>query len=305
MKNYKTLLNEVVNNSSVRKMSDEESKALKKCALSIFDDILNLCNKNGLTVFMVGGSCLGAVRHHGFIPWDDDVDVSMPRGDYDKLICLLEAGALGDDYEFVYPNNKRDCPMTWLQIFRKDTTLINLGGPRKKFPNSCYIDVFPIEGVPSNKYVRRVKAWIANSLRLIANTVSDACEPVSPEMEAFYKSNKKLSRMMNCRRCFGRLFSFASHKKWVWLFEKFVRNGDMSDWVGIPTGRGLYYNESHPSSVFFPPTEGEFEGRKVLLPANYDAYLKALYGDYMWIPPEDKRESHFIKDIELPEEFYN
>ena len=87
-------------------------------------------------------------------------------------------------------------------------------------------------------------------------------------------------------------------------YERFVKNADMSGWVGIPTGRGLYFNESHPSSVFFPPIEGEFEGRKVLLPANCDIYLSRLYGDYMVIPPMEKRESHFIKDIHLPADFY-
>ena len=304
MKNYKTLLNEAVNNSFLRKMTEEESKALKKCALSIFDDLINLCNKNGLTVFMGGGSCLGAVRHHGFIPWDDDIDVNMPRPDYDKLIGLLESGALGDNYEYVYPHKEKDSPCLWLQIYKKSTRLITVGGEREKYPNGCYIDVFPIEGVPSGDWHRRVKGWVSNGIRLIANMVMDAESSLNPELKKLYESDRNLNRMMKIRRILGRLCSVVSHKKWVWWFDCYARNIDMSNWVGIPTGRGLYYNESHPSSVFFPPIDGEFEGRKVLLPANYDAYLKALFGDYMWIPPEEKRESHFIKELELPEKFY-
>lgn len=304
MKSYKSLLNEAVNSSSLRRLTEEESMALKKCMLDFYDVLKRICEENQLCLMLIGGTCLGAVRHKGFIPWDDDLDLTMPRPDYDKLIKLLESGVLGDNYEFVYPNTKKDSPRNWLQIHRKDTKLVNLGGPSKHFPNSCFIDVFPIEGVPSNKYMRRVKAWIANIIRLIANTVYDVNEFDSPEMEAFYKSNKDLDRMMTRRRWLGRLFSFASHKTWIMCYERFVKDADMSGWVGIPTGRGLYYNESHPSSVFFPPIEGEFEGRKVLMPANTDVYLSRLYGNYMVIPPVENRESHFIKDIQLPAGFY-
>ena len=305
MKNYKTLLNQAVNNSSLHKITDEESVALKKCVLAIYDDVSHICEENGLVMFMGGGSCLGAVRHKGFIPWDDDLDVNMPRPDYDKLISLLEAGVLGDNYEFVYPHKEKDSPCLWLQIYRKDTRLITVDGERTNYPNGCYIDVFPIEGVPVNKWHRRLKGWVSNGIRLIANMVMDAESPLNPELKKLYESDKSLNRMINIRRLLGRLFSIISHQKWVCWFDSHARNNDMSGWVGIPTGRGLYYNESHPSSVFFPPKEGDFEGRKVLLPANYDAYLKALYGDYMCIPPEDKRESHFVKELDLPQKFYS
>ena len=304
MKSYKRLLNEAMNTSGLRKITETEAKAMKQCLMQIYLDIETLCKKNDLCIMLTGGSCLGAVRHKGFIPWDDDIDVMMPRPDYEKLIELLEAGALGKNYEFVYPSNKIESPMTWLQIYRKDTLLVTLGGPRKKFPNGCYVDVFPIEGVPSSNFVRHCKAFVSNSLRIIANTVGELYDDESADLEDFYDSNKELKKMVTYRKWFGRMFSFVSHKTWIWWFDRWARNTDMSGWVGIPTGRGLYYNESHPASVFFPPQEGEFEGRKVLLPANYDAYLSRLYGDYMQIPPVEKRESHFIKELRLPEEFY-
>lgn len=305
MKSYKLLLNGAMNSSGLRQLTEEEKAAMKKCLLDFYDLLNSLCTDNNLTLMMAGGTCLGAVRHKGFIPWDDDLDLMMPRPDYDKLISLLESGALGDNYEFVYPSNKKDCPTTWLQIYRKDTRLITVDGERANYPNGCYIDVFPIEGVPVKKWLRRLKGWVSNGMRLIANMVMDAESPLNPELKKLYESDKSLNRMMKIRRILGGLFSIISHQKWVCWFDCHARNSDMSGWVGIPTGRGLYYNESHPSSVFFPPKEGDFEGRKVLLPANYDAYLKALYGDYMCIPPEDKRESHFVKELDLPQKFYS
>ena len=304
MKNYKSLLNEAVNSSSLHKITDKEAEALKMCVLSIFDEFSRVCKTNGLSFFMGGGSCLGSVRHKGFIPWDDDLDLIMPRPDYEKLITLLEDGVLGDNYEFVYPNIEKDSPCLWLQIYRKDTRLITIDGVREKYPNGCYIDVFPIEGVPANKFHRRLKGWISNGIRLIANMVMDSEMVMTPESKNFYNSDKELHRMMVIRRTLGRLFSVVSHRRWVWWFDRHARDCDMNTYVGIPTGRNLYFRESHPANVFFPPSEGVFEKRKVLLPADTDAYLFALYGDYMKIPPIEKRESHFVRELQLPAEYY-
>lgn len=305
MKNYKEILNHAAYKGNIRKLRPEESNALKRCVLDMYDAIANLCKKNGLMFFLGGGTCLGAIRHKGFIPWDDDLDLNMPRSDYDKLINLLENGALGDDYEFTYPSKVKDSPCLWLQIFRKDTRLIPVDGERSKFPNGCYIDIFPLEGVPSNQIFRHLKGWISNILRLIANMVMDAETPTSPALRNMCDSDKKLKYMMVLRRSLGSVFSIVSHKKWAWLFDCFARNPIISEYVGFPTGRNLFFKESHPIDVFFPLCEGVFEGRKVCLPAKADVYLKSLYGDYMIIPSEDKRESHFILDIKLPDKYFS
>ena len=300
MRSYKTVLNEAVKAFGARKLTISETEALKRCMPDMYDHIVNVCSENDLHIMLIGGSCLGAVRHKGFIPWDDDLDLVMSRPDYDKFTSLLEEGIMGDSYEYVYPNPKKDSPILWLQIYNKDTKLISVEGERPQYPNGCYVDIFPIDGVPTNSLLRRIKGYFANSIRLVANMVVDVKQPMTPSLKAFYASHKELQRMMLVRRGLGHVFGVVSHKIWVNLYEWFVRNPKMTGYVGIPTGRGLYYKESHPASVFFPPIKGFFEGREVLLPANPDAYLKALYGDYMRIPPFEERESHFIVDIQLP-----
>lgn len=304
MKSYKNLLNEAMQSSGIRVISEEESKALKGCLLEFLDKILTISKKYNLCVMLTGGSCLGAVRHRGFIPWDDDLDLMMPRMDLERLIDLLKGEELVSNWELVYPQKDKDSSCLWLQIYNTDTRLITIDGERANFPNGCYVDIFPIEGVPSNKFFRKIKGWVANGLRLIANMVLDAQTPMTKELRDFYSSSDKLHRMMIARIALGRFFSIVSHKRWVWWYDRFVRNLSNKNYAGIPTGRNLYFRESHPSNVFFPPTEGVFEGRKVFLPSNPDSYLRALYGDYMRIPPVEKRESHFIKELSLPGKYY-
>ena len=304
MKSYKELLNEAAHAANLHKLSDVEANAIKKCALEIYDRLDEICKENQLCLMLIGGSCLGAVRHQGFIPWDDDLDVTMPRPDYEKLITLLKEGAMGNDFEFACPASEKDSPILWLKIYKKDTKLIETEGIYPNTPLGCFVDVFPIDGVPTNDRYRRIKGYIANGIRLIANMVVDSKIAVTPFMKKVYALNAPLKRMMFVRRFLGRLFSVVNHKTWTRWYDKFVKNTNMDSFVGIPTGRGLYYGESHPASVFFPPRDGLFEGRIVRLPADTDAYLTRLYHNYMQIPPEEKRESHFIVKLELPEQYF-
>ena len=121
MKSESQLMSELSHRTNyLRELSDVESSALKNAILNIYKDVATLCDKSGLTFMMCGGTCLGAIRHHGFIPWDDDLDIMMPRRDYNKLIVLLEKGELGEKYEFTYPHKNRDANNVFLKIFRKN-----------------------------------------------------------------------------------------------------------------------------------------------------------------------------------------
>jgi len=305
MKSLKEQLNSVMNtDGSLRRLDEKELAALKRCILDMFIHIKNICEENGLVMMLTGGSCLGAIRHNGFIPWDDDLDLMMPRTDYDRLLQLCERGALGDEYEFTYPDRKHDAPCAFLKIYLKESKIIEIGGESKKYPNGVFVDIFPIEGAPRSLLVRKIKGTIANALRLCANMV-DGCGSWSKERTDFYKQSKGLYLNMRCRQLIGRTLSVFSHKKWICWYDCFVKNDVIGDYAVIPTGRKLYVGETLSSNVYFPPSKGVFEGIEVNLPANPDAYLKNLYGNYMWIPPVEKRESHMIIELYLPEKYYN
>ena len=302
---YKTLLNEEIEKCSSLKMLDKhELAALKKCMLDIYRILADFCEKHNLTIMLAGGSCLGAVRHKGYIPWDDDLDVMMPRYDYDKLIDYLEKGELSDKLEFTCPSKFHDSPNIWLKLYMKETRFVELGQENSLFPKGVKIDVFALDGTPTPGVKLKIKSFIANFLHIIANTVGNPIRKFTPTEKEIFFASPKLKNFVIFRLIFGAMFSFISHQKWAWWFDKFVSNGDMKRYVGIPTGRKLYGGEVFPTDVYFPPQKGLFEGETVNLPANTDAYLKNLYRNYMQLPPEDKREKHFVIEFSLPARYY-
>lgn len=299
MKSYKMLLNEAAKKSQILKeLSPEELVSLNKCLLGILKDIASLCEKNDLTYMLGGGSCLGAIRHQGFIPWDDDLDLLMPRPDYDKFIDLLDKGCMGDRYSYTYPSKHADSPSMFLKVYKKNTVMMGLGGEDSPFPNEVFIDVFPLEGYPKSFFIQRIKGVIANLLRLCANMVAES-RPLNVRQKEFYSSDKDLYRMVKARRVVGKALSIIPHKFWVCWFDSLVRNPDMTGMVNIPTGRKLYNGEVFPASLLVNTIRTFFEGVDVPIPQGYDQYLKNLYGDYMIIPPLEERERHFYTSLVL------
>lgn len=300
MKTYKELLNQVAQESNVlRQLTEEESLALKNALLCMYKDVKSLCDSHNLVLMLCGGSCLGAIRHQGFIPWDDDLDLMMSRSDYEVLISLLEAGSLGDDYEFTYPGGNQDAPSCFLKIFKKSTKCVEIGAQDSVYPKGIFLDIFILDGASSCSLKRKLTGITANSLRFISNNVSTAFSQVSDLEKAFYKTNNAAYFQFLCRRMIGRLLAVIPHKTWISWFDRLVANKKQSGLMCLPTGRMLYGGECFPSLVYFPPIHASFEGLDVLIPNGYDAYLKNLYHDYMKLPPVEKRERHFIVDFDL------
>ena len=145
MKSDSELMNELAHKTNyLHEMTSSESSAMKRALLDIYRDVAKLCEKEGLTLMLSGGSCLGAIRHKGFIPWDDDLDVMMRRDDYEKLIRLCKEGRLGNKYEFDYPNRDTDAKTVFLKIYRKNSFNIELFNENSPFPKGLYLSLIHI-----------------------------------------------------------------------------------------------------------------------------------------------------------------
>ena len=109
MKTDTQIMNEIaITSGYLKPLSEEDSKAQKRLLLEIYNDVSTLCDQYDLDYMAGGGTCLGAIRHGGFIPWDDDLDIMMPRSSYEQFIKLLATGALGENYEYDTPNAEKD-----------------------------------------------------------------------------------------------------------------------------------------------------------------------------------------------------
>lgn len=301
MKSYKELLNERANKGvALRQLSPEEAQGLKAVLLEIYQDLAKVCKKHELVVMLCGGSCLGAVRHQGFIPWDDDLDMLMPRKDYEYLKQLLLEGVMGEQYEFMFPEKGKDSLCMFMKIYKKGTKCVEIGNEYTDFPKGISVDIFPLDGASDSLLCRKVVGFLANGLRLASNMVYEATYPVSEATKSMRNMHGIGEWMMKIRKAMGKLLSVIPHRQWVNRFEALVANEKDDGLLAIPTGRKLYGGEIFPADVYLPPRAATFEGIEVYIPNQVEKYLINLYGkNYMQLPPVEKRERHFIVEFDL------
>lgn len=151
-------------------MQEIGTEELKKVELNILKDVANFCDKNGIKYFLCGGTLLGAVRHGGFIPWDDDVDIAMPRDDYDKFLILY------NNKESIYRVNSIEINSNWhkpsARVEDNQTILIENTMKKKYRKQHAFIDVFPIDGIPSNESNEKIFLLQQKILWLLVNASS-------------------------------------------------------------------------------------------------------------------------------------
>lgn len=300
LKSDRTEMNSLSFNSGLlHELTEEESLRLKRVLLSMFDDLIDLCNKHRLKIMLLGGSALGAVRHNGFIPWDDDLDAGMHRKDYNQLVKLVKNGALSEKYEFTFPDKDVDTKNLFFKMYLKNTKCIELYDENEVFPNGIFIDVFPIENAPNNKILQKIKGIIADAISYTSVSVLYH-QYRSSLMEQYMSSNPVSKRRYKTRLLLGKFASiFMNHKNWALCFDRFVTKTSGSKYLCIPTGRKHYCGEILEVNTIFPLKQLPFEDRVYNVPNNVDKYLENLYGDYMTLPPVEKRERHFVVKLEF------
>ena len=295
--NYKKIVNEAEsNNPLIHPLSDEERLKLQKFLYNMAVDLDERCRKYGIRLFLVGGSLLGAVRHGGFIPWDDDMDFGVSRDDYEKLKVIFET-EFSNDYELRCPNSQFPNGNRFMQIYKKGTLLRTDGFSNPFQPECAYIDIFPLDYVPNSLVFRKIKGAYINLLMIIASCVMDKKYGNYKSLIRNAKSGKFYLRM---RVAIGSIFSFIKPQKWFDILDHAVQSKSETDYASLALGRKHYLGETCPKKVFLPPMSIKFCKHNFYAPADSDAYLKNLYGnDYMTPPEESKRESHFIVELKI------
>lgn len=251
-------------------------KEIREYQMEIMDEIDAYCRKNNLRYFLVGGTLLGAIRHNGFIPWDDDIDIALPRDDYEKLVDHF----VSDSGRISVINNKKDKRYYWphSKAVHNDTELVE---SHNKYKIGVFVDIFPLDKVSGTREecIKKVNRVIKQKNILTLKHLS-----VSPD-RSFVKNAVvlcgKVLNLMSDRRVISKIDKLSQADREVVSAEHLC---NFSGAWGV--------KELVESSCFDGAEDHVFEDRMYSIPSAYDAYLSAIYGDYMTPPPVEKQVTH-------------
>lgn len=277
-------------------LTDEQIKKVQKISLEIYKDILAVCEQNHLVVMMGGGSVLGTIRHKGFIPWDDDMDLMMSREDYEKFINLFDT-TLSHKYNI---NIKSELPGVITRIEKKNTIMTGILSNPQYPQDGIGVDITPIDSVPDNKLIYYIKGILITCLFVVITSRRVYALRTSLSQRYFCQT-LPMTLVYYMRLCIGFLSCIVPYKKLHYWFDKFVASSKKTKYVTIASGRKHYFGETLPTEIFFPVKRRMFENVIAYVPNDYDRYLSNLYGNYMKMPPEDKREHHTVVDFIINE----
>lgn len=274
-------------------INDEQLTKLKNENVELLQQLHDICVENDIKYSIAYGTMLGAVRHKGYIPWDDDLDVIMNRLDYNKFCKIIKERY---DERFWVRNRETDryCPLYFGKFMKKGTVLTECqteGVPRKY---GIFVDIFVLDYVPKNKLACNLKKKI---YQLSIKTASLSCDFKYPSKTILERSklNPQLKRYYKNRRILGFFASIMPLKLWTGLAQKIITTKKISEFYW--TGNNL---KKMPVNYMENLVEYEFEGRLFWGLASYDEYLVNNYGtNYMQLPPIESREKHMIIELKL------
>jgi lipopolysaccharide cholinephosphotransferase len=257
---------------------------IKNIELSILIEFDKYCLNNDLTYFLCGGTLLGCIRHKGFIPWDDDIDVFMPRSDYEKFYELTLNNPIKENLlTSTYRKCKNIIPYPFMKIIDTKTEVIEQGKNTKR-NNGIWIDILPLDVLPKDD---RTNEIVYSRMRVLRKKLFFALTDITLDNSKniftfFYKKFKQVIAKKN-------IFSICKRMD---VKAQAFRNLD-TGFVGCLLW-GLYGNGERCDKNVFNIAKGSFEGEEFNIPSGWDVYLKGIYGNYMELPPIEKRTSHSI-----------
>lgn len=260
-----------------KRYDDETLKHLQKVQLMMLKDFIKICEENDITYFVIGGSLLGAIRHNGFIPWDDDIDVIMFRSDFEKLDKIMGEKP-NEKYHLFNVLNEETYHYTFARFNLKNTILEEWWAKQVDYTVNIFIDIFIIDKIPDNK----IKRFIQRGRCLILN------QSVMYSLIKFENESKIKQVIQRTIHYFLKIIPISPmtlKKRCVKAYTKY-ENTECKQYCDFPS---VHFMPIYEKKDFFPLEQVKFEDIYVNVPNDYDKILTRLYGNYMELPPEDKR----------------
>ena len=273
----------ILDRKTLRKLQLKELESL-----TYFDEF---CRKNGLTYFMLGGCVIGAVRHNGFIPWDDDIDLIMPRKHYEKMLSLWKEQEDEKRFVMLYPDGKTITHNPFATLVDTTVTLVKDNQKDLDIPRGVVTDIFPLDGCPDGKIKRYLQYYHAMVYSLFSTEVIP-----SNHGGLITFVCKALLAMFRKKETRVKIYQKAERKMSQYDFDTHLYCTELC--------AGPHYMQNkYPQNAFAKPVYHEFEGLSVPLPQGWDEYLTMAFGDYMALPPEEKQIPHhdlYQLDLDTP-----
>lgn len=276
----------------MKELTPDELKEWKRIVTDVLREFHSICREHGLRYFACGGTAIGAVRHGGIIPWDDDIDVSMPRPDYDRFIELCRHRDMGD-YELVTPYTTENYPLPFVKLCNRHTTLIE--EPDTPCIMGVFIDIFPLDGTSSD--VAEAAAMKRRYNRLWNKLEAISTRNTFKEYVALLLKPHEWGRFA-VKTC-GYFFRQKMRQMLLSKLEGIARRYSFESAENL-----IVYGGSYGAKEIMPRTfcEGDdiempFEGISIMMPSGYETYLTKIYGDYMQLPPVEKQVSHHLHAV--------
>ncbi len=268
-------------------LTGEILEGLHTALLELMVEVDRICRKNGIKYSLAGGSLLGAVRHKGFIPWDDDADLSMYRTEYERFREALKTDL--DETRFYFHDMRATPGYRWGygKLRRKGTLFMRDGQEHMPYEQGVFIDIFPFDCVPEGYIRRHVHCFHCFVVRKIL-------------WSEVGKTNDKSALARGVYRVLSRI-PLPKMSAYLQKFTVRYNNGKNTRVrpITMPMRKGL--TDEGALLWYEELTELPFEGINFMATKHYTEWLSLLYGDYMKIPPPEQRHTHPVSKILLPE----